>query len=363
MAKLFLENLTKAFGDLVAVNDFTLEVKDGEFISLLGPSGCGKTTTMRMIAGLLEPDKGKVFIGDTDVTELPPEKRNVGLVFQSWAPFTHMSVYDNLAFGLKIRKKPKDETKAKVAEVVELLRLEDVINIKAGKIPAYEMQKVAIGRTLVTNPSILLLDEPISNLDAPLRVVMIDKFKEFHRDLRQTIVYVTHDQSEAMKMAERIAVMDSGILKQYDTVDVIYDKPADKFVANFIGTPTMNFIDCTFVEKDTKALLDTGVFTIDVTEYKELIKERRKGPELIIGIRPGDIKISDERVSEESVNVSVDITEFSGPDLIVHFRADDITIRAFTSSTLKVSPGEMKWIDFDREKIHIFDKKTEEAII
>lgn len=365
MGRLVLENLRKQFGELVAVDDLNLEVKSGEFVCLLGPSGCGKTTTLRMVAGLQKPDSGKVFIDDVDMTYAPPQKRGLGLVFQSWAIFNHMTAYDNIAFGLKVRKKPVGEIKSEVQKMVELLKLEEMLNVKAKALSQFEIQKVAIARTLVTDPTILLLDEPLSNLDAPLRAVMRDKLLEIHRDLRKTILYVTHDQLDAMMMADRVALMDIGVLQQYDTPDGIYNRPVNKFVANFIGTPTMNYINCTYVtdEEKRRAYLDSGAFKYDATEFKNIIEEKSTSTALIFGIRPQDVQISHERSSDESIKASVDLVEPLGSNVILHLAIDGIFIQALVKREFKTRPGAEMWVGFPRERIHLFDGKTERRIV
>ncbi|WP_455369951.1 ABC transporter ATP-binding protein, partial [[Eubacterium] cellulosolvens] len=226
-----LEKLRREFGSLVAVNDLTLEIKSGEFVSLLGPSGCGKSTTLNMIAGLLEPTSGKIFVGDEDITGISPIERNVGLVFQNYAVFSSMTVYDNLAFGLKVRKYPEDQIRSEVHKIAETLELSDVLAMKAGKLRLDELQRTALGRSMITKPAFFLLDEPLSNLDAGLRSLMRVELKRIQQELKQTILYVTHDQVEAMSMADRIAVMDHGELQQYGPREELYSNPSNRFVA------------------------------------------------------------------------------------------------------------------------------------
>jgi len=246
----------------VAVDGVSFEVKDGEFVILLGPSGCGKTTTLRCIAGLETPDEGEIYIGDRLVNDLPPKDRDIAMVFQSYALYPHMTVYDNLAFPLKMRKYPKDEIDKRVKEVARLLRIEDLLDRKPRQLSGGQQQRVALGRALVRNPQVWLMDEPLSNLDAKLRVYMRAELKKLQKDLGITTIYVTHDQAEAMAMGDRIAVMDKGKILQYDEPHVVYEKPANIFVAGFLGSPPMNFVDATIVERDSQIILDAGVFEL-----------------------------------------------------------------------------------------------------
>jgi len=360
--KLELEELTKYFGNFCAVDHLTLEVNPGEFLSLLGPSGCGKTTTLNMIAGLLEPTYGRILIGGRDVTYLPPIERKVGLVFQSYAVFPHMTVYENLAFGLKIRKMPKAEIDKKVKEVASLLQLEDVLNVKGGKLSLDQTQRTALGRAMVIEPTFFLLDEPLSNLDPALRAVMRVKLKQLQKELAQTVVYVTHDQLEAMSMADRIAVMNAGKLQQVGTPEEVYNNPANKFVANFIGSPTMNFIDCTLTEKDAHILLDAEDFTIDVTRFGEVLKKEACGPEVILGIRPEHVQISMERV-KNAIEGKVALVEQLGTETIITCRIGRKEIKALMLGTYKVSIGDRLYLTLNMDRLHIIDKKTEKVIV
>ncbi len=357
-----LVNLRKEFGDLVAVNDLNLEIKSGEFSSLLGPSGCGKTTTLNMIAGLLTPTSGKIYVGDADITELPPLARNVGLVFQNYAVFGHMSVYDNLAFGLKVRKLSPDEIKGEITKVAELLELTPILNKKAGGLRLDEMQRTALGRSMITKPAFFLLDEPLSNLDATLRSFMRVELKRIQRELNQTILYVTHDQIEAMSMADRIAVMNLGRLQQYGTRSEVYDNPANKFVSNFIGSPSMNFIDCSLLEKGGKAFLDTGEFQIDITKLKGTIKKDATSSKLIIGIRPEDVQIDTKPKSKSSIKTKVYLVEPIGAKTIVSVRVGNIMVKAIGPGTFRPKLDETAYMDFDMKKIHVIDGKTENTI-
>jgi len=358
-----LDKLRREFGSLVAVNDLTLEIKSGEFVSLLGPSGCGKSTTLNMVAGLLKPTSGRIYVGDADITDLSPIQRNVGLVFQNYAVFSNMTVYENLAFGLKVRKVPPEEVRSEVLKIAETLELADILGMKAGKLRLDEMQRTALGRSMITKPAFFLLDEPLSNLDAGLRSLMRVELKRIQRELEQTILYVTHDQVEAMSMADRIAVMDHGLLQQYGSRDELYSHPANRFVANFIGSPSMNFIDCTLIEKDRNTYLDASDFKIDVTRFSEAIKKGAVSSELVMGIRPENVMIETRAKSENSIQSEVFMTEPLGPKTIVTLSIGNSLIKSITPGTYRADIGSRLWMDFDMDKLHVFDKKTEEALL
>lgn len=353
-----IENLRKEFGELVAVKDLTLTVETGEFVSLLGPSGCGKSTTLNMVAGLLHPTSGGIFIDDVLVNELSPRDRKIGLVFQNYATFNHMTVYDNLAFGLRIVKTPMSELDQRVREVAEFLRIGDVLKKRAGGLRLDQLQRIAIGRSMIVKPKVFLLDEPLSNLDASLRAVMRVELKKMQKELKQTVVYVTHDQLEAMTTSERIAVMNKGELQQYDTPAEIYHHPKNRFVANFIGAPSMNFVECSLVEKDGRALLDAGAFTLDTTEFHEVIKAQATSSELVMGVRPEDVEVMNKPAGTDSVETSVYMVEPLGAKNIVSISVGNTVIKALTPGAFKATVGETKWIRYKRDKIHIIDKKT-----
>ena len=355
-------NLRKEFGDLIAVNDLNLEVKSGEFACLLGPSGCGKTTTLNLIAGLLDPTSGRIYVGETDITDSSPRARNVGLVFQNYAVFTGMSVYENLAFGLKVRKVPKNEIKKEVMRVAETLQLTSILDKKAAKLRLDEQQRTSLARSMITKPAFFLLDEPLSNLDASLRSFMRVELKRIQKELNQTILYVTHDQVEAMAMADRIAIMDHGELQQYGTRSEVYDYPANKFVANFIGSPNMNFIDCTFVEKTGKAYLDTGEFQVDVTKLKDTIKKNAKSSELIIGIRPEDVYVSMQKSSKTGIKSIAYLIGPLGSKTIIDMKAGESIIRSMVPETFRPKLDDEIWMGFNVNKMHVIDTKTDLVI-
>ena len=363
MVSVRLENLTKYFGKVRAIEDVNLKVKDGEFMTLLGPSGCGKTTTLRCIAGLETPTSGYIYFDDKIVNELSPKERNVAMVFQSYALYPHMKVFDNLAFPLKIRKLPRDEINRKVREVAELLRIEELLDRKPSELSGGQQQRVALGRALVREPVVFLMDEPLSNLDAKLRVYMRAELKALQKSLGITTIFVTHDQIEAMTMSDRIALLNEGILQQVGTPEELYGRPANIFVAGFIGTPPMNIAEGSLIEKDTKVYIDTGSFTLDLTEFRDILTPYLER-DVILGIRPENISIKDTPTGE-AVEAKVYLVEPLGGKAIV-----DLHVGSSASVLFKVEaaealwkPGETVWILLDKKKLHLFDKKTGKAIM
>ncbi len=361
---LTLETLRKEFGDLVAVDDISLNIKSGECVSLLGPSGCGKTTTLYMIAGLLEPTSGKIFIGDRDVTDLPPQKRDVGLVFQYYAVFSHMSVYDNLAYGLKIRKNSKQEIKSKVKEVSEKFGLDNILEKKAGKVSLDEQQKVALSRTLLVNPKILLLDESLSAIDPSLRPGMRSEIKRIQKEFNQTLIYVTHDQIEAMAISDRIALMNRGELMQVSTPKQLYNSPENLFVAGFIGQPSMNMIECELKEKNNNYFLDASAFTYNIdVKTAHLVKDKSSTSHLVLGVRPEDIKVSHQKAFRDSLRGDISLIEPLGNRTIFHLKVGDIILRSLIHKTVLHTTSKSVWFGFNKDKIHIFDKKSKTVIL
>lgn len=364
MAGVRVIGLRKKFDKTVAVDNVSFEVKDGEFVILLGPSGCGKTTTLRCIAGLETPDEGEIYIGDKLVNDLPPKDRDVAMVFQSYALYPHMSVYDNLAFPLKMRKYPKDEIDRRVREVARLLRIEDLLDRRPRQLSGGQQQRVALGRALVRNPQVWLMDEPLSNLDAKLRVYMRAELKKLQKDLGITTIYVTHDQAEAMAMGDRIAVMDRGKILQYDEPHAVYDNPANIFVAGFLGSPPMNFIDAAVVERDARMVLDAGIFQYQLPDdLAKLLRERLTGDKVVIGFRPEHMILSIEKTPESVFQADVYVVEPMGSSYVVDLKAGDYLLKAISPITVKLPPiGEKVWVGFPPEKIHLFDAKTEKTI-
>ncbi len=362
MVSVSLENLTKYFGRVKAVDNVNLKIEDGEFIALLGPSGCGKTTTLLMIAGIYKPTRGKIYFGDKVVNDLPPKDRNVGMVFQSYALYPHMKVFDNIAFPLKLRKEPKDFIKKKVKEVAELLKIEDLLDRKPSQLSGGQQQRVALGRALAKEPDVFLMDEPLANLDANLRVIMRVELKRLQKRLGISTIYVTHDQVEAMTMADRIAVLNKGRLQQVGDSKQLYDEPTNLFVASFIGSPPMNFVECTLREREDGTYLEAEAFKLKIGEnIGRTIKENATSADLILGVRPEDVSVS-KRKNLGTFEAEVYAVEPLGRDIIVNLKTDGTLIKMITKSTFKAEIGEKIPVEFDLNKIHIFDKKTENAI-
>jgi len=362
MVEVRLVNLTKRFGKVVAVNNVNLTIRDGEFIVLLGPSGCGKTTTLRCIAGLEIPEEGKIYFGDEEVTFLPPKDRNISMVFQSYAVWPHMSVYDNIAFPLKIKKYQENEIKEKVHWAATLLRIDDLLDRYPHQLSGGQRQRVAVARAIVVEPRVLLMDEPLSNLDALLRVLMRSELKKLQKRIKVTTIYVTHDQVEAMTMADRVAVMNEGKIMQVGTPEEIYYKPENLFVAGFIGSPRMNFFDATY----TEGFLDAGDFKIKIAEeYKDFL-EKYEGKTVTVGIRPENIYVPERAPSDAllyGLEGEVDFVEKLGSDTIVHVKIGNTIILAKIPGSLTVDFGSKLKILLDLKQIHIFDKKTTKAVI
>ena len=356
MTKIVVERLRKEFGKLVAVDDLSLEIRDGEFVCFLGPTGCGKTTMLNCIAGLEEPTSGDIYFGDQLVNKLRPQDRKIGFVFQNFATFNLMSVYDNIAFGLKVRKVPSAEIAKEVNRVAALLRLDQLLRTKVGQLSLNEMQKVALARAIVIKPAILFLDEPLSQLDAFMRATMRAELKRLQREVGQTAVFVTHDQLEAMAMADRIAIMNRGRLQQYDTPDRIYNSPSNRFVASFLGNPPMNIVDCRYEVKGTKALLlFDGESEIDVTLFREVVEKNIAGAQAAIAIRPEHVWIRDHSVPGKGFAAEIQEVEPLGSETIVDFMFQSRVFRAVAPSGFKSKLGDTKWIELDMSHLHILD--------
>ncbi|MEM4310978.1 MAG: ABC transporter ATP-binding protein [Nitrososphaerales archaeon] len=356
MTKILLEDLTKIYeGGTVALEDFNLEIESGAFISLLGPSGCGKTTTLKLIAGLLDPTKGRILFDGEDVTYTLPQQRGVGLVFQDYAVFPHMTGYENISYGLKVRKLSKKEIRDRVIEVANLLEIGDILDKKPREMNISELQRVSLARTLVIKPKVLLLDEPLSNLDASLRVRTRIELKKLQRILKQTIIYVTHDQVEALTLSDKVAVMSMGKLQQYDTPKNIFLKPKNKFVAGFIGSPPMNLIPCSVIQKDESLMMDANTFKIDVTELKDVLNDY-VNKEVTIGIRPQDITPS---LKGGIFKAKVYSVEHIGMENIITAKADDIMIKSIAQKDFIPNLDEELWFKFEINKLYIFDKEGE----
>jgi multiple sugar transport system ATP-binding protein len=389
LARVLLKNVTKRFGNVVAVNSLDLQVKDKEFLILLGPSGCGKTTALRCIAGLETPEEGEIYIGDSLVNELDPKERNIAMVFQSYALYPHMTVFKNLAFPLENMKVSKDEIKVKVKHAAELLQIDSLLDRKPKQLSGGQRQRVALGRAIVRDPTVFLMDEPLSNLDAKLRVYMRTELKKLQKELGVTTIYVTHDQVEAMTMGDRVAILEKGLLQQTGTPDDIYSRPSNMFVAGFIGSPPTNFFDCTLIKEDPY-VFDAGPFKYPVPEP---LREKAKGwpSSLVLGVRPQDIRVhakaqdatTKKKEAAEGlekgkappskklgefqhqllINAVLEIDEPLGDRQVLDLRVGDYLVKALVLPDFKAELGDELWIEFPEDKISVFDKKSGQTLL
>ena len=370
MASVSLKHIYKKYpGGVTAVSDFNLEIKDKEFLVLVGPSGCGKSTTLRMIAGLEEITEGELRIGDRLVNDVAPKDRKIAMVFQNYALYPHMSVFENMAFGLKLSKVPKDVIKKKVEEAARILDITHLLDRKPKALSGGQKQRVALGRAIVRDPQVFLLDEPLSNLDAKLRATMRTELTKIHNRVGTTFIYVTHDQVEAMTMATRIVVMKDGLIQQVDAPQKLYDEPVNMFVAGFIGSPQMNFMDGQLVEEDGKVYF--------VYEGNKLLMPQDKannpalkeyiGKDVVAGLRPEciyDDEMNVAKHSESQLAVNVDVTELMGAEIYLYLLVGEegkLTARVSSRSTTRA--GDQIRIAFDMTRMHIFDKDTERCIV
>ena len=378
MASLSLRNVYKRYpGGVTAVTDFNLEIKDKEFIVFVGPSGCGKSTTLRMVAGLEEISDGEIYIGDRLINDVAPKDRDIAMVFQNYALYPHMTVFDNMAFGLKLRKTPKDEIRRRVEEAARILDIEHLLERKPKALSGGQRQRVALGRAIVREPKVFLLDEPLSNLDAKLRAQMRTEISKLHQRLGTTFIYVTHDQTEAMTMASRIVVMKSGVIQQVDTPQNLYLYPCNLFVAGFIGSPQMNFIESKILKEGDDFFVEFGsedTKTRAGVKYKiKLPADKNKddclvpyiGKEVIMGIRPENVHNEEDLLKmykDGVVEANVEVTELMGAETYLYMNCEGQTINARVAPTNTAKPGDKIQIAIEPQKIHIFDKDTELTI-
>ena len=372
MANVTLRHIYKVYaGGVTAVNDFNLAIKDKEFIVLVGPSGCGKSTTLRMIAGLEEITEGELYIGDKLVNDVAPKNRDIAMVFQNYALYPHMTVYDNMAFGLKLRKVHKTDIDKKVKEAAKILGIEEYLQRKPKALSGGQKQRVALGRAIVREPQVFLMDEPVSNLDAKLRVQMRTEITKLHNRLATTFIYVTHDQTEAMTMGTRIVVMKDGFIQQVDSPQNLYDYPCNKFVAGFIGSPAMNFIDCTLVEENGSVFARFGENKILIPEGRiaKLTDKSYIGREVTLGIRPDDIhdeEVFIQNYPEATVGAYVELIEKLGFETLLYLNIsgkEDENIVARVNPRSTVMMNDTVKMVFDPNRIHLFDKETEISIL
>ena len=369
MASLLLKNVTKKYPNgFVAVKEFNLEIKDKEFIIFVGPSGCGKSTTLRMIAGLEDISSGELYIDDKLVNDVEPKDRDIAMVFQNYALYPHMSVYDNMAFGLKLRKTPKDEIDQKVRNAARILDLEHLLDRKPKALSGGQRQRVAMGRAIVRSPKVFLMDEPLSNLDAKLRGQMRVEISKLHQRLETTIIYVTHDQTEAMTLGTRIVVMKDGVIQQVDSPQNLYDKPCNKFVAGFIGAPQMNMIDAAVGKDGSDVTLSFGGHTVALPEgkAKKLEEVGYVGKTVTLGIRPEDLHDEESFLSMSPKSVfdaTIRVYEMLGSEVLLYFDIDDADFTAKVNPRTTARPGDTIQLALDLEKIHIFDKDTELVVL
>jgi multiple sugar transport system ATP-binding protein len=358
MASVTYDHVWKKFGDFTALNDLDIQIADKEFLVLVGPSGCGKTTALRCLAGLEEVSNGKVLIGDQVVNDVAPKDRDIAMVFQSYALYPHMTVFDNMAFGLKLRKVPKADIKRRVEEAAQILGIEHLLKRKPRELSGGQRQRVAVGRAIVREPKVFLFDEPLSNLDAKLRVQTRSEISKLHVRLQTTFIYVTHDQTEAMTMASRIAVMNKGVLQQLDTPQALYDKPNNLFVAGFIGSPAMNFFPAK-IRKDGSALhVESNGFRVKIPENRSPVYQPYVDREVIFGIRPENIHnplYVPAGIAAAEVETKVDVTELMGNEIFLYLVTGNNQFVARVDPRTRFAMGDKVQVIFNMENFHIFD--------
>jgi multiple sugar transport system ATP-binding protein len=368
MASITYNHVTKRWGDFTAINDLSIFIEDKEFLVLVGPSGCGKSTALRMLAGLEEITEGHIQIGERVVNDVPPKDRDIAMVFQSYALYPHMSVYDNMAFGLRMRKMSKQEIDQRVKEAADILKIEQLLDRKPRALSGGQRQRVAMGRAIVREPQVFLMDEPLSNLDAKLRVNMRAELVKLHQRLSTTFVYVTHDQVEAMTMGTRIAVLKDGILQQLDSPQNLYDYPANLFVAGFIGSPSMNFFEGRLSAEDGAVFVDMDSFRVQLPADKAaVLREKNPPKEIIFGVRPEDIYDAayvGPGVTPANIGqVMVEVTEPMGFEMYVHMTSGEQSFLGRVDSRSKARAGQHMEVVLGMDAVHVFDRKTEQAYL
>jgi multiple sugar transport system ATP-binding protein len=353
------------FDDTLAVSDFNLEVQDNEFVVLVGPSGCGKSTTLRMVAGLEEISEGSIYIGDRLVNDVPPKNRNIAMVFQNYALYPHMDVYTNMAFALKRRKFPKDEIDRRVKEAAAILGIQDLLGRKPKQLSGGQRQRVAVGRAIVRKPEVFLFDEPLSNLDAKLRLHMRMEITKLHNRLGATMIYVTHDQVEAMTMGDRIVVMKDGLAQQIGTPMEIYERPSNLFVAGFIGSPSMNFVEARIVQENGAFFVEATDFRVRIPEGRCMVCDDILGKEVIFGVRPEHIQdrlYCVEPITDNCFSAHVDFVEPMGSEMILYLTIGEISLVAKVTPKTAARKDSVVAVHIDMDRVHIFDKETGRVI-
>lgn len=367
MARVSLNKVVKTFpGGVNAVNNVSFGVENKEFVVLVGPSGCGKSTTLRLIAGLEEATAGDIYIGDRNVNNVPPKDRDIAMVFQNYALYPHMSVYENMAFGLKLKKYPRDEIEARVKEAAGILGLETLLNRKPRELSGGQRQRVAVGRSIVRKPMVFLFDEPLSNLDAKLRVLMRTELHRLHIRLQSTMIYVTHDQTEAMTLGGRIVVMKDGVIQQIDAPQKVYNSPTNKFVASFIGAPPMNFLEGRIIKKERRLYFDEGNFRIRIVEGMYDALDDYIDKRVVFGVRSEDIHdklFVSEAPPENIVTMTCEVVEHMGSEVYIHLNTGKHVMVARVSGDANPQINQDMDVAFDMGKIHFFDKVTEKTIV
>lgn len=365
MASVSFRNVTKRFGDVDAVSKLNLEIADQEFLVFVGPSGCGKSTSLRMLAGLEEISDGEILIGDRVVNNIAPKDRDIAMVFQSYALYPHMTVYDNMAFGLRLRKTPKQVIDERVRRAAKELGIEQLLDRRPRQLSGGQRQRVAVGRAIVREPAVFLMDEPLSNLDAKLRVEARAFIQKLHQQLGTTFIYVTHDQTEAMTMGSRIAVLNAGVLQQLDSPSNLYRHPRNRFVAGFIGSPSMNFFDAVLKEEDGKMVVETSLFKLTVPDEHRSRYESHLGKSVIFGIRPEDIHDPDYQPTgtiTALVEANIDVVEQMGFEMIVYFETQGKTFLGRLDPRTGARVGMKMGAAFNMANMHLFDAETDEAL-
>ena len=366
MASVTFDHVYKRFGDVVAVDDMNIEIEDKEFLVLVGPSGCGKTTALRLLAGLEEISEGQIFIGERVVNDVAPKDRDIAMVFQSYALYPHMSVYDNMAFGLKLRKTPKDEIENSVQNAAGILGIKSLLDRKPRQLSGGQRQRVAVGRAIVREPSVFLFDEPLSNLDAKLRVQTRAEITKLHQQLATTFIYVTHDQVEAMTMATRIAVIQHGVIQQVDSPQKLYDHPDNVFVAGFIGSPAMNFFDAKVDRSNGRLMVASEAFNALVPESKASKYQDYVGKQVVFGIRPEDVhdpNFTPADVETSLVEAEVDVTELMGNEIFLHLEAKGNSFVGRVDPRTSIRAGNEVQVAFNMDNMQLFETEGDQATI